>query len=78
MFVNSATSSAIMRSNCCGVEARGPRHNEMTATGNFWLVASLLVAVGLIGALFLYGWKHRKDRLPDVPPLPPEEDDWRK
>ena len=25
-----------------------------------------------------YGWRHRKDRMPKVPPLPPEEDDWRK
>jgi hypothetical protein len=39
---------------------------------------SLAVAVGLIGALFLSGWRRRKDRMPQVPPLPPEEDDWRK
>jgi hypothetical protein len=36
---------------------------------------SIAVAVGLIGVLFLYGVRHRKDRMPDVPPLPPEEDD---
>jgi len=36
---------------------------------------SLLVVVGLIGGLFLSGWRHRKDRMPDVPPLPPEDDD---
>jgi hypothetical protein len=46
--------------------------------GIFWLVMSLLVAAGLIGALFLHGWRHRKDRMPQVPPLPPEDDDWRK
>ena len=46
--------------------------------GIFWLVMSLLVAVGLVGALFFYGWRNRKDRMPQVPPLPPEEDDWRK
>jgi hypothetical protein len=48
------------------------------SAGTFWLVASLLVVVGLIGVLFLHGWRHRKDEVPDVPPLPPEEDDWRK
>jgi len=48
------------------------------SAGAFWLVASMLVAVGFIGVLFLYGWRHRKDRMPDVPPLPPEEDNWRK
>jgi hypothetical protein len=26
--------------------------------------------------LFFYGWRHRKDRMPDVPPLPREDDDW--
>jgi hypothetical protein len=46
--------------------------------GIFWLVMSLLVAVGLVGVLFFYGWRHRKDRMPKVPPLPPEQDDWRK
>jgi hypothetical protein len=53
------------------------RRSAMSA-GTLWLVASMLVAVGFIGVLFLYGWRHRKDRMPDVPPLPPEEDDWRK
>ena len=48
------------------------------SAATFWLVAALLVAVGLIGALSLYGWRHRKDRMPKVPPLPPEDDDWRK
>ena len=43
--------------------------------GILWLVMSLLVLVGLVGALFLYGWRHRKDRMPDVPPLPREDDD---
>jgi hypothetical protein len=50
----------------------------MSAATAFWLVGSLLVAVGLIGALTFYGWRHRKDRMPKVPPLPPEDDDWRK
>ena len=48
------------------------------SAATFWLVASLLVAVGLVGALSFYGWRHRKDPMPKVPPLPPEEDDWRK
>ncbi len=50
----------------------------MSGATAFWLVISLLVAVGLIGALSFYGWRHRKDRMPKVPPLPPEDDDWRK
>ncbi len=50
----------------------------MSAATAFWLVGSLLVAVGLIGAVSFYGWRHRKDRMPKVPPLPPEDDDWRK
>jgi heme/copper-type cytochrome/quinol oxidase subunit 2 len=68
--VKSATSWRISPSNACGADAM--------SAGIFWLVMSLLVAVGLIGALFLSGWRHRKDRMPQVPPLPPEEDDWRK
>jgi uncharacterized protein YneF (UPF0154 family) len=46
--------------------------------GILWLVMSLLVVVGLVGGLFFYGWRHRKDRMPQVPPLPPEKDDWRR
>jgi uncharacterized protein YneF (UPF0154 family) len=45
---------------------------------DLWLVISLLLVVGLIGGIFLLGWKRRKDRMPEVPPLPPEEDDWPK
>jgi hypothetical protein len=63
-------------------DATGAAHDSSTqsamSAGTFWLVASVLVAVGLIGVLFLHGWRHRKDKVPDVPPLPPEEDDWRK
>jgi len=37
----------------------------------------LLLVVAGIGGMFLYGWWHRKDRMPDVPPLPPDDDDWK-
>ena len=36
----------------------------------------LLVALGFAG-LFLFSWKHRKDKMPKVAPLPPEDDDWK-
>jgi len=35
----------------------------------------LLLGVAGIGGMFLYGWRRRKDEMPDVPPLPPDEDD---
>jgi hypothetical protein len=60
-----------------GAANASSKETAMSA-GQFWLAASVLVAVGFIGVLFLYGWRHRKDRMPDVPPLPPEEDDWKK
>jgi hypothetical protein len=47
----------------------------MTAT--FWLVAFLLLVVAGIGGMFLFGWTHRKDKMPEVAPLPPDEDDWK-
>ena len=47
----------------------------MTAT--FWLVAFLLLVVAGIGGMFLFGWAHRKDAMPKVAPLPPDDDDWK-
>ena len=44
-------------------------------TGNFWLALFLLLALAGIGGMFLYGWRRRKDKMPDVPPLPPEDED---
>ena len=44
-------------------------------TGNLWLALFLLLVVAGIGGMFLYGWRRRKDRMPDVPPLAPDEDD---
>jgi hypothetical protein len=30
-----------------------------------------------VGGMFLYGWRRRNEKMPAVPPLPPEEDDWK-
>jgi hypothetical protein len=46
-------------------------------TSNFWLAIFLLLVVAAIGGMFLFGWLRRKDKMPDVPPLPPDDDDWR-
>ena len=44
-----------------------------------WLIAAFLfLVVAGFGGLFLYSWKHRKDKMPEVAPLPPEDDDWRR
>ena len=47
----------------------------MTAT--FWLVAFLILVVAGIGGMFLFGFAHRKDAMPKVAPLPPDDDDWK-
>jgi hypothetical protein len=44
-------------------------------TSNYWLALFLLLVVAGIGGMFLYGWLRRNERTPDVPPLPPDEDD---
>jgi hypothetical protein len=41
------------------------------------LVVFVAVVVIGLGSLFLYGWKRRKDEPPKVPPLPPDDDDWK-
>jgi hypothetical protein len=42
-----------------------------------WLALFLACALAALGGLFLYGWRRRKDPVPKVAPLPPdEEDDW--
>ena len=46
-------------------------------TGVLWLVVFLLLVVGGIGGMFLYGWLRRKDKMPKVAPLPSEDDDWK-
>ncbi len=46
-------------------------------TGNFWLAVFLLLVLAGIGGMFLYGWRRRKEKMPDVPPLPPDDDDWK-
>ena len=45
-------------------------------TSTFWLVIFLLIVVAWIGGMFLYGWVRRKDKVPKVAPLPPD-DDWK-
>ena len=44
-------------------------------TANVWLAVFLLAVLAGLGGLFLYGWMRRKDKMPEVPPLPPDEDD---
>lgn len=47
------------------------------AQGTFYLILFLLAAVAGLGGMFLYGWVRRKDKLPKVPPLPKDDDDWK-
>lgn len=41
----------------------------------FWLILFLALVLAGIGGMFLYGWLRRKEKMPDVPPLPPDQDD---
>jgi hypothetical protein len=41
------------------------------------LAIFLLLAVGGLGGIFLFGWKRRKQAPPKVAPLPPDDDDWK-
>jgi hypothetical protein len=41
----------------------------------FWLILFLALVLAGIGGMFLYGWLRRKEKMPDVPPLPPDEAD---
>ncbi|HEX7248860.1 MAG TPA: hypothetical protein VF262_00600 [Burkholderiales bacterium] len=43
--------------------------------GTLFLALFLLAAAAGLGGLFLFGWKRRKDKMPDVAPLP-RDDDW--
>jgi len=47
------------------------------ASSVFWLALFLALVVAGIGGMFLYGWLRRKDKMPKVPPLPPDDDDWK-
>jgi hypothetical protein len=40
-----------------------------------WLVIFLLPAVAALAGIFLYGWKRRKEKMPDVPPLTAKDDE---
>jgi hypothetical protein len=44
-----------------------------------WLIGIVailvLTVVAALGGAFLFGWKHRNDRMPDVAPLPRDDDD---
>ncbi|HEY3075366.1 MAG TPA: hypothetical protein VGJ74_09345 [Burkholderiales bacterium] len=46
-------------------------------TSTFLLAVFLLLVLAGIGGMFLYGWMRRKDKMPKVAPLPPEDDDWK-
>ena len=54
--------------------AWGLANSDMT-TGVLWLAVFLVIVVAGIGGMFLYGWLHRKDKMPKVAPLPPDDDD---
>ena len=43
--------------------------------GTLWFVIFLLLVVGALAGIFLYGWKRRKEKMPDVPPLTQKDDD---
>jgi hypothetical protein len=43
--------------------------------GTLYLALFLLAAAAGLGGLFFFGWMHRKDKMPDVAPLP-RDDDW--
>jgi len=45
-------------------------------TSTLWLAIFLLLVVAGIGGMFLFGWVRRKDKMPKVAPLPPD-DDWK-
>ena len=36
-----------------------------------------VAALAGLGGLFFFGWKRRKDKPPNVPPLPKDDDDWK-
>lgn len=43
--------------------------------GTLYLALFLLAAAAGLGGLFVFGWTRRKDKMPDVAPLP-RDDDW--
>ena len=43
--------------------------------GTLYLALFLLAAAAALGGLFFFGWRRRKDKMPDVAPLP-RDDDW--
>ena len=48
------------------------------STSTLWLVAFLVLSVGGLAGMFLFGWRRRKDKPPPgIKPLPPEDDDWK-
>ena len=41
-----------------------------------WVFTAFLgLSIAAGAGMVLYGWRHRKDRMPQVPPLP-KDDDW--
>ena len=44
-------------------------------SGAAWLALFLLLALGALAGLFLYGWKRRKEKPPKVAPIPYEDED---
>ena len=45
----------------------------MTQSSLYLGIFLLLVVAGFAG-LFFYSWGHRKDKMPNVPPLPKDDD----
>jgi hypothetical protein len=46
-------------------------------TSTVLITVFLLLVVAGIGGMFLFGWKRRKDPVPKVAPLPPDDDGWK-
>jgi len=59
------------------VAQANPERKSAVTTSTLWLALFLLLVVAGIGGMFLYGWVRRKDKMPKVAPLPPDEDDWK-
>jgi hypothetical protein len=39
-----------------------------------FIAIMLLTILAALGGVFLFGWKHRNDRMPRVAPLPSDDD----
>src|SRR5258708_37592040 len=69
--------SGLLGKSSCAIAAQANcERTSAVTTSSFWLAMFLLLVVAGIGGMFLYGWRRRKDKMPKVAPLPPD-DDWK-